>query len=111
MGSEAEGFLDAPPPYSNYHSVWKKHCIDAYFWEQCLAKLGLLWSVNFGLEMCSKENDGISRHFMISEHTTSRYMVLHSNRSHTRRIYRKILNSDEGDFKILVKNGVLEELL
>ena len=48
---------------------------------------------------------------MMSEHATSRYMVLHSNRSHTRRIYRKILNLFEGDFKILVKNGVLEEIL
>ena len=27
------------------------------------------------------------------------------------RIYRKILNSDEGDFEILVKSGVLEEIL
>ena len=27
------------------------------------------------------------------------------------RIYRKILNSDAGDFEILVKSGVLEEIL
>ena len=27
------------------------------------------------------------------------------------RIYRKILNSDQGDFQILVKSGVLGEIL
>ena len=32
---------------------------------------------------CSKENDGVIWHFMTSEHSTSRYVVLHGIRSHT----------------------------
>ena len=33
---------------------------------------------------CSKENDGVIRRFMTSEHAASRYVVLHGDRSHTR---------------------------
>ena len=41
---------------------------------------------------CSKENDGIIRRFMTSEHVTSRYVVLPDNRPHTRTEICKIRN-------------------
>ena len=56
------------------------------FGNSALAKLGFAMERQLLSGACSKENDGIIQHFMTSEHAASRYVVLHGNRSHTRRI-------------------------
>ena len=92
MGSEAGRFSDDPPPYNNHHSVKKtKHYFDAYFWEEWL---GFGMEASIFVQAYSKENDGVVRRFITSEHATSRYLALHGKRSHT----RKDLSENEAVF-------------
>ena len=82
MGSEAESFSGIPPPIVAI-ILYEKHYFDALVWEQCLAlKHRFAMERQFLSGACSKENDGVIRRFMTSEHANLRYVVLHGNRYH-----------------------------
>ena len=68
--------------------------------------LVLLWSINLS-RLWSKENDGIIQCFMTSEHATSRYVVLHGNRSHTRKNKNKNLDAPpEKSLRMVPEQGL-----
>ena len=54
-----------------------KNAILMHKWEQCFAKHRFAMEHQFSPGTCSKENDGVIRRFMTSEHATSRYVVPH----------------------------------
>ena len=86
VGNEAESFSDDPQPYSNHHSVWQT-LFELCFWEQNLSKTVFAMERQCFSLAFRKENDDVIWRFMTSKHATSRYEVLHGNRSQTRNYY------------------------
>ena len=84
VSNEAEGFSGDPLPLSNTHSVWKNNILMHNFGNNALAKHRFAMERQCLSEVFSKENDDVIWRFMTWKHATSRYIVVHGNRFHTR---------------------------